>query len=288
MNRYALAAGFALSVLAFPGAGRAGPGAPVFQWRQTLNMPKRANLPPDAKVDILGIELGDTLLEARAKLAKLRVKYPPQERMTIYQDSTGTIAPKESAYVSDISLSMDRMGTGNSPIQDTVIVYFSAPASGSQVIGVRRLVYYHNNPADEPRISDILNQISSKVRGNPEKGARVYGTNYDLGDYYFVFDDGQYFRRVGSYSAAQSKCDANIAEQWQMNANPTGKCDIVYKVIFNHGPTGSDPGISPDHAHTIQFVLSDNERTWRNRTADGEFFNAYVQDMKSRGAAIRL
>jgi hypothetical protein len=40
------------------------------EWNQTVTIPKRAALPKDISLDILGIQIGDTHGEAKAKLAK--------------------------------------------------------------------------------------------------------------------------------------------------------------------------------------------------------------------------
>ena len=57
-------------MLALAGAGAAHAQKQI-EWKQVYNMPKGLNQPKGVSLDILGIELGDTYAEVKAKLTKL-------------------------------------------------------------------------------------------------------------------------------------------------------------------------------------------------------------------------
>lgn len=56
--------------VAFAATGGAEAQQQDIRWTQTINVPKGQNMPRD-RADILGLELGDTYEEAKAKLQKL-------------------------------------------------------------------------------------------------------------------------------------------------------------------------------------------------------------------------
>lgn len=49
------------------------------EWKQTLNIPKGQNLSRE-RADILGIEIGDTYAEAKAKLQKLVLEAAAEQK----------------------------------------------------------------------------------------------------------------------------------------------------------------------------------------------------------------
>jgi hypothetical protein len=65
--------------------------------------------------------------------------------------------------------------------------------------------------------------------------------------------------------------------------NPDGDCDVGLRVEIQKG-------ISANHAKTVSFSLSDNERAKANFAADFAYFSSYVQELRgaTRGAQPKL
>lgn len=275
------------------------------EWKQTLTTPKGANVPRD-RADILGIELGDTYAEALAKLRKLfdegvqkkpsDVQPKPRRSGRMPEDEPEPIVPvKEEKnnfryqpagsaliftanYVARLTMTRELKGVTDRPVDEKIVVFLSSPASGHQVIGIERWIDYRTN-GDQPRVSEVLTQVSAKMKAQPH----VYMVS-DQGQYTFQFNDGKPV--VPSGSGPLLTCyphhttnDAKAVPQ----INRSGDCDALFfiKVGF---------GISRDHAKFIQFVLSDNDRTKANLSADFAFVQDYIRGLgeRTRGAPPKL
>jgi hypothetical protein len=309
MQRILCAAGVVCAALASSGTARA--QQPTIQWKQTINLPKGLNLPQGAKVDILGIELGDTYDEVRAKLNALLEEVKPKESkpsaplspeaqrlatMSALQNSAvgamggansqplgeinmQIVLPLESGggipvvYGSGFKMQRDIPGASGRTYDDTVFVSFSAPSSGRQLLGIQRNIHYINQ-ADEPRITELIARLRERLKAEPQ----IFNDNIQGRLYRFQFDNG---RALVPPNATFQTCRPNYAvttKQDAQNANASGQCDVVLDVDVRYG-------ISKDHASAILFTLSDNERTKQNVVADFTFFENYVRDMRSRGGS---
>lgn len=254
--------------------------AQQIEWSQTLNLPKGLNLPQGVRGDILGIELGETYGQVKARIEAIHQETKAREdEKKIFQDEKVFRLPLPSggfvnaSYVGGITLSI------SSQHSETVEVHFSAPSSGHQVIGVKRGIVY-TKQSDQIRISELVASLKAKFKGEPQF--------YRLGAasvwYVFQFDDGRMHnppRPDMNACSPQGIGDHTAASVQQINAS--GVCDVMRRVEIT-------TGISGDHASMVVFWLSDNERAKKNVGADFAFFNNYVKSLQQRtgGAAPKL
>jgi len=283
-------------------ATSASQGQQEVEWKQTLSVPKGAHMPRD-RADILGIELGDTYAEVKEKLTKIweegvqpktgrkyfdnhtltekteRAPIPVKEEKAIFRlDAPGSQMIATASYVK--RLEMERHLQSSVPdraTHDKIQVYLSAPASGHQVIGINRTISYQNEQ-DQPRVSEILDQLGRKMKGQPH--VRLVGSS---GDYTFQFDQGDpVLQTTSGESICFPKHESGNAEDIQ-RTNPQGTCDAMLRLTVQFG-------LSRDHARHLTFILSDLERTKANRAADFAFVRSYVRSMqeRTRGTAPKL
>jgi hypothetical protein len=255
--------------------------AQEIEWKQTLNVPKGQNIPRD-RADILGIELGDSYAEAKAKLEKLNAESlrpnPDAIRVT---DSTfrlrgpGGSQAIRGSFVSLLKLERNLKSTTDRSTTEHITVHLSAPSSGNQVVGIERTIHYYSEP-DQPRFSEVLAQMKAKLKAEPQV---YYGRSY-----VFQFNDGKPF--APPPSRVQS-CNVQMtvigSPDQARSVNADGTCDVVMIMEFN-------AGISPDHAQWLRFVLSDNERVKANGMADYAFMQSYFKSLQenTRGAPPKL
>lgn len=264
-------------------ASIAGASAQEIDWKQTVNIPKGQNMPKDVKANVLGIEVGDTYAELKAKLDALapesiRPTTPPYKEMkTVFRIQTPGAGGMTGAisYVGQIDILRNLKGTGVPTIDDQMNIRLSAPSSGHQVLGLSRVVS-HNNEADQPRVSELLAQLKQKFRSDPQV--------FDNGTLYrFQFRKGQAFvpANARALSCMDQYREDNADNIQRINAN--GECDVYLDVRFK-------PGITKDHAHTIFFTLSDNARAKTNLAADFAFFDSYFHNYQenAKGVAPKL
>jgi hypothetical protein len=272
----------------------------AIQWKQSINLPKGLNLPKDVKADILSIELGDSYDELKPKLDALlkeSVRQPPPQRTRsqkraaegmgnddsgpLIEDSIvmrvqtpgGFIEP--ASYIGQIRLKRELPGTGQRTIDEHMSIRLSAPASGNQVLGLMRTIFYRV-PEDQPRVSEIMARLKEKYKTTPQDHSS--GNSHF---YRFQFDNG---RAINPPNASLITCPADyVIETADSVANREGNCDLVLIVRIS-------AGLTKDHAEKIEFTLSDNERTKANKAADFGFIEAYVRDLqgKAKGVAPKL
>jgi hypothetical protein len=277
--------------------------AQEIQWRQTVTLPPKGhNLPKGVLVDILGIQPGDTLDEARARVkalaAEMQPVAAPSQRMKgdeyisqtmgnvpstpITENKTQIRLPVPSGFITatfvgEITLKRDMPGAKPRSVLDLLSIRLSAPSSGQQVLGLERFLSYSLNE-DQPKISDIINRLSEKLGGRPQ----VFGNRTTYADFRFQFDNGQ---MIAPPNANVMTCMAQYIvnnEGMVPSINQSGQCDVVLIVAVSMG-------ISPDHAKNIKFTLADNERAKAAAKADYGFFGDYVRDMlKGGGTQPRL
>lgn len=274
---------------------------PQVEWKQTLNTPKGWNLPKDVKGEILGIELGDTYAEAKPKLEKLLAEAgasPKAAPRSTLDQSSSEMSGESSAepitetktemrmqtpggfvsatYVSEIIVRRTMQASTKDKLREIIKVRFSAPSSGHQVTGIDRYTAY---PAqtDQPLVSDIVGSLKAKFKADPKP---LHYTTTGAGIY---FDNGQvYVPQKPETCFPQYEPQGNLG-QFVQQINQNGRCDIIVSFVYQ-------PGISANHVSSFHLVLSDNERTKANLTADLTFLNNYVRDLQNnvRGAAPKL
>jgi hypothetical protein len=259
--------------------------AQQIDWKQTINLPKGLNMPQGVSADILGIQLGDTYEEASAKLEKIKAeanapaesdkKIGKTERIIQLATPGGNLI--KASYIGALRLDVDRM-RGSPKGSETVQVFFSAPSSGYQVLGVKRVLTY-SNQQEQIRISDLVAALKAKYKSEPQ----VYPAGGTT-KYLFQFDNGRAFVPP---NAKPWTCGIHISGSLdEVNVkrfNEYGFCDVILHVEVR-------TGISNDHAQAVTFWLADNERTKQNVLADYAFFNGYARQYQQRsgGAAPKL
>ena len=259
------------------------------QWKQVVDTPKGLNLPTGLKADILGIELGDTYPDAKAKLEKLLaegIKQPerssdPQSRLTdelmgvdlsppitesksqiSFKEQGGT--PIEINFVSGIQMRRDLKGVGPRPTHESVSMELSAPSSGQQVYSIRRSISYSEDD-DQISVSDLIRSLSTKFQSEPQM-------LFDF-KYRWQFNDGKSHRpKADGCRHGGVGSSAALAE-----VNPQGDCDIVLDVEISFGK-------SKQHASIVTFYLTDLERAKINQTADFQFFESYLAAARTKAA----
>lgn len=260
------------------------------QWKQVLDVPKGANLGPGIAWDVLGIAPGDTYKTVRPKLDALAAESiqtaAPKDKTTaalLGQDTSDVLEEVKisimlpvpggqgirATYVDRIELKRQLKGTGQKPIDDSLTLRFSTPASGNQIISLSRGISYYEH-TDQVRIGEMIKSITTKFGATPriQKGDKSTTLKY-------IYDNGKLFTpaNIVEECGAVMPMDINDVE----GINPTGRCDVVLEVHLGHG-------ISDYHASSITFLLSDYARGKENITADRGFFDAYVNDVRSRTA----
>ena len=124
--------------------------------------------PIDARVDILGIRIGQTPTEVHAVLAKTDPEGQFQEGKTKNEGN-----PED--YVNQIVFRSTKKGPrdpGQVDVVDTMRVLFSAPASGNRSLSVERSVYYYNN--SNPVMSTTVETLEKKYGLSPELKTRGF------------------------------------------------------------------------------------------------------------------
>jgi hypothetical protein len=258
------------------------------QWTQTLNIPKGYNLPKGLSADVLGIELGDSYADAKAKLERLAAEAPPKAAApTPLTETKSTIflpvpsGPQiEASYVGFMILRRALPGADARGIEENIYVRLSAPASGHQVVAIQRGLHY-SAQGDQPRVSELLGQLRQKFKAEPE----TVSSGASAAVYRFQFDDGRFFVPAKNQFACSpmSAMPHTVGARDIPTINPNGNCDVVLEISVNYG-------ISSDHVQSITFRYGDNQRAKENLTADFAFFDGYVKKVQQRtkGAAPKL
>lgn len=256
----------------------------AIEWTETLNIPKGEGMPPGVTADILGIEIGDTYRGAKAKLQAIIDALPDGDEGRLKEEqrffkipiATGTFL--ETKYPSKIIVTINR----RSPrATDTITVFFSAPSSGAQVIGLDRLIQRFEHK-DQIRIPDYLAAISEKYAAKPT----VTLSSNKVIFYRYHYDNGQ---AVTAPANANSVCPVSYwmslgnSERDLPKINRAGTCDVILDVQFNLG-------ISKDHAAAVWFKLMGTDRARTNQQADYQFIRDYLGRLRQQtsGAAPKL
>lgn len=257
------------------------------EWKQIINVPKGEYMPRGSD-DILGIGLGDSYADAKKKLQALQAEGLPvpagaqdplkETRKVFRMGVPGASTVVAAAFVSKLTLTRQMKGSTASTTEETIEVYLSAPSSGQQVIAVRRYISY-GAESDQPRVSEILAQLKTKMRSEPQSFPSGSGTVLR-----YQYDEAKPFVPA---KPSVITCQTSIhvlddANQLQ-NVNQSGNCDALLEITVNFG-------ISRDHAKSMIFTLNDNERLKANLTADYRYVSLYVRDLqdRTRGAPPKL
>lgn len=272
-------------------------------WKQTINFAKYQSIPRGSG-DILGIELGDTYADAKMKLQGLLAeglapRQPPKDaldRVTAEMDGQTFTPPiKEerrvfrmqvpgasnvvtASFIAKVTLTRDLKGSTARAINETIQVYLSAPSSGHQVIGIERYVSY-NAEEDQPRVSELLPQLKKKMQSEPQIFPTQSGATYR-----FQYNDGRpYAPAKPTVISCQTSFLALLDSNAVKSINQQGDCDALLDVRVNFG-------ISRDHASSLSFGLSDNDRMKMNLAADSAYVSNHIRGLqeRTRGAAPKL
>jgi hypothetical protein len=257
------------------------------EWKQIINVPKGTYMPRGSG-DILGIELGDSYADAKKKLQALQAEALPvptgsqeslkEERKVFRMGVPGASTVVAAVFVSKLALQRRLKGSTASSTEETIEVYLSAPSSGQQVVAVQRFIGY-SAEADQPRVSELLGQLKSKMGADPQSFPSSSGTVLR-----YQYDEARPFvpAKPSPITCQTSLHVLDDANQLQ-NVNQSGNCDALLEVSINFG-------LSRDHAKSMTFTLSDNERLKANLTADYRYVSLYVRDLqeRTRGAPPKL
>lgn len=256
------------------------------QWKQTLDLPKGQHISRD-RADILGIEFGDTYAEAKAKLAKLdsegiQPKAPlaacKDPRMQGLRACQTAAAPKLSeeknifdfrmpghsvmtaSYVGVLKLTRTLPGQGKEPVREYITLYLSAPASGHQVVAMRRDIHYPDS--DQPQISALLDALKAKFKAEPHIAGNTVS---------FQFDNGKPAARPQGRVYCSPAIDAMREFQAVRTVNQRGDCDVVMVLDIARG-------VSQNHARILQFQFGD------------PYIDSYIRSLQTRklGATPKL
>lgn len=257
-------------------------GQPI-KWSQTLNIPKGQGLPPGVRADILGIEIGDSYVEAKRKLQAIKKQLPQgddgriSETQSFFKLPVGSGNFIESKFPSLVKLSISRRAPRTT---EEITLHITAPSSGAQVIGIERLIKRWEHK-DQVRISDFAAAVSRKFGSTPTVDAVG-----DAAFYRYHYDDG---RAVTAPRDVSATCPVSYwlslgkNERQLPKINKGGMCDIVLEVQFNYG-------ISKDHAQAVWFRLIDAERAKANHMADYQYMRDYLARLQqgTSGKAPKL
>lgn len=257
------------------------------QWTEITNLPKGLNVTPGVTLSILGIEPGMGLDEVRAIANKLLEEHVPgpeqtkdQKRMSklggadmsppLQEYDSGVMLTTPGGdqiklgYVGRIDVNRDIVQGG--AISDDLRIDLSAPSSGNQVIGMQRTLGYYIDEK-QPRITPIIDELKAKF-GEPmvqDPGTfKLYRWQFDNGVavHRDPFDENDCWPYIGDVTQQN--------DIRSINTRSGGDCDVVFDVRIR-------TGISDDHAGSIRFTLSDNERGKADLTTDFDFFSSYVE-----------
>jgi len=249
------------------------------EWKQIINVPKGEYMPRGSD-DILGIGLGDSYADTKKKLQALQAEGLPvpagaqdplkETRKVFRMGVPGASTVVAAAFVSKLTLTRQMKGSTAGTTEETIEVYLSAPSSGQQVIGVRRYISY-SAESDQPRLSEILAQLQTKMRSDPQAFPSSSGTVLR-----YQYDEAKPFvpAKPSAITCQTSLHVLEDANQLQ-NVNQSGNCDALLEITVNFG-------ISRDHAKSMIFTLNDNERLKANLTADYRYVSLYVRDLQDR------
>jgi len=290
-----------LAVAAALVCAAANANAQELEWTQTLNLPKGLNMPEGVKADMLGIETGAGYHEVKGVLEKLLAEAPPpappkqpqattveEMRRQILQGSinqgmganprppleeskmqlTFPVSPPITAsYVGRITLRRELPGSTPRKIAEVVSVFLSSPASGQQVVAVRRGIQYPER-TDQPRISELVAALKEKFRTEPriEKDGQWTNVNFVFSKGAVSADKSPYIIVCGGPSMSFEQMQARDVP----SINSKRACDVTLHV-------GLKRGISDDHAETANFELVDPQRMKEDYTADFAFFDQVVK-----------
>jgi hypothetical protein len=253
------------------------------KWTESINLPKGQNMPRD-RADILGIELGDTYAEAKAKMEKLAAEgnQPPaqaiQEARRVYRFRTpGAQNPVSASFVQSVVLTRQLPGASGKRYTDVISIDLTAPSSGHQVMAIRRTIVYGAD-SDQPLISEVVAQLRQKMQFEPQMISAVENK------YRFQFDNGKPFMPAHPTVNGCDRAGYSVADEiYVKTINGTGNCDA-------HMEMSAQTGISRNHARSLDFILSDNERAKANLAADFAFLSEYVAKVQqnTRGAPPKL
>jgi hypothetical protein len=275
------------------------------EWKQTLNTPKGLNMPSGVKADILGIELGDTYADVKAKLERWLAEAPqaapaaspcpprhpnmppctceaerraamrmmgggPRPPVTQVERKfhipvTGSSVVIAGSYIGEISAEREMPGTGQGKNREFFQVHFTSPASGHQAVYIERTISYAET-ADQPRVGQLIAAIKEKFKTDLWADGGVHEV---------LFDNGKPVL-AGQHSNVVCGLLRSDAEARDIpGGNNKGICDVLLRLSITFG-------ISKDHVRTVAFSLHDNERTKLNLTADYAFITNYVKALQDR------
>lgn len=289
---------------------------PQIEWKQTINLPKGLNQPPGVKVDIMGIELGDTYAEVKAKLQKLAAEVAPHVRPAASPPPAvdpSSLAAMDS-QVLGTSDSLNRReqdimgGVSNLPPYKEMRTQFNLrtpggflsasytgqislerelPGTGSQKIRENYEVWL-SAPSSGHQVIGIKRFINYRNKDDQPRvselmaslAQKLRATPQALtGMFRFQFNDGRPFVPANANNVS---CRIGIGANSPEGAaivNKSGDCDVVMDINVGYG-------MSNDHASSLTFTLNDNERTKQNVLADFAFFQNYTNEVQSRNKGV--
>ena len=284
-NKLAIAA-----ALAFALGMTGSTNADEIVWQEITSLPLAQNVPPGLSVDILGIAPGMSYETVREMLLALapdgatdapdldataRYAGVPSEpdyregEALFYLPAQGSRI--EARYPAEIVL--ERKYGEKQKIKDTLVVQFSAPSSGSQVMNVvRNLNYYRQE--DQPRLSEVIAALSAKFGGEPT----VFDTASGQTVKYFWRYDDQALVPISNLVECHHGASSHTDERAVAEINRDGHCDFLIELNVARG-------ISEDHAKTLSLRMTDNDRGKANLTTDYGFFRSYIEHVQSKSGA---
>lgn len=184
--------------------------------------------------------------------------------------SPGTVTRIKANYVSKLVMERTLPSQSGKGAHEQITLRFSAPSSGQQVTSIRRSLSYYAE-IDQPRISELIAQLSQKMKTQPQT------FQYDKDNrYLFQFSKGEPF--LPKVRQRDPQCHAHTeipTEEHVSSINKDGTCSIAMFLFANFG-------MSRDNARSLTFTLADNDRVKSTAGADYAFFNDYLRSLQER------
>lgn len=270
------------AVAVIAGMMTVGASADEIQWTQTQNIEKGVNFPDGITGDILGIEIGDSYADAKAKLEAIKADSPPGfvkgTQAKIQEFTQEMYLPLPSGQRIEVSspamlqLKRDWAGNGKLAVSETINVVISAPSSGQQAHAVERLIHY-NDQADQISVPDMLASLKKKFGPEPV----LIHSGSETATYLWRFDNRVPVTTKPAPSSCYFSTITPVNEDDIPNLNRTGDCDAAIEVQFNFG-------ISEKHAKSVWIKIFDTDRIKSNLTADFGFLDSYVNELRKKAA----
>jgi hypothetical protein len=247
-------------------------------WPEITNNPVGHYLPEGATVDIVGIPLGSSYDVACAALAEYAKGQPLDWSKSGYNVTGGSAGGRTVLeWPNGLSFRPSRRDPEAQWSSEQIGLRFTAPASGSQLVGASRHLSFFQQDK-QPLIADFLAQLSNRFGGQPSKGPHA-ATRQGITYVWVLNENGMVTpdRFVGAQpDGCNSLTSINPNSAAQLNQN--GVCDVYVELYVDYG-------VTTDHARQIRYTIAGVQRYKDNTAADFRAVEQYSDSLRGSGAA---